>query len=66
MSYFADWKEAHTFALGEARKLGKDMGLEKWKSPLTPGMNFRVFGLLPKPENRFGFEARCEVVRPTD
>ena len=64
--YFRDWKDAHTHAVQEARRWGRDMGLERWKSPLTPGMNFRVFGPLPKPENRYGFEARCEVVGPTD
>lgn len=64
--YFADWKEAHTAAVLEARKLNRDMGLEKWSSPLTPGKRFRIFGPLPKPENCYGFEARCERVRPLD
>jgi hypothetical protein len=64
--YFADWKSAHTAAVLEARKTGKDMGLEKWFSPLTPGMKFRIFGPLPRPENRYGLEARCEVVSPID
>lgn len=64
--YFATWKEAHTAAVLEARKWGKDHGLEKWSSPLTPGMKFRVFGPLPKPENCYGFEARCERVSPSD
>lgn len=66
MSYFADWKEAHTAAVKEARSINRDMGIERWKSPLTPGMNFRVFGPLPRPESCFGFEARAERVSPGD
>jgi hypothetical protein len=66
MSYFADWKEAHVAAGTAAREINRDYGIEKWSSPLTPGAKFRVFGPLPKPENCYGFEARCERVSPTD
>lgn len=65
MSRFKEWKEAHGAAIMLARELGKDVGIDKLPSPLEPGMPWRIFGL-PKPENRFGFEARCEVVSPSD
>jgi hypothetical protein len=62
---FATWKEAHTAAVHLARQLGKEVGLEKLPSPLDRGLDWRVFSL-PRRENRFGFEARCEVVGPGD
>ena len=62
-SFHQDWKQAHTAAVKLARELGKEVGLEKFKEYNTPG--FRVFSL-PKPENRYGHELRCEIVRPTD
>ena len=63
MSFYREWKEAHTAAVLLARQLGRETGIEKTKEFNTPG--FRVHHL-PKPENRCGFELRCEVVRPTD
>lgn len=63
--YFRDYHEAYDAAVLYAREVNHDVGIEVWKSPLTPGMNFRIF-LLPRPENCFGFEARAERVKPTD
>lgn len=62
-SFHRDWKDAHTTAVTLARQLGKEVGIEKFKEYNTPG--FHVFSL-PKPENRYGFELRCEVVKPSD
>ena len=45
----------------KAREMGLDYGLE-WNEY---SKDFRSF-MLPKPENRYGHELRCEVVRPTD
>lgn len=61
--FFTDYKEAHAAAVLEARRSGKEVGLERFREYTTSG--FRVFSL-PKPENRYGFELRCEVVKPGD
>ncbi len=63
MTSFSDWKEAHGAAVLLARQLGKEVGILKAKE-----YNKTVFQVihLPKPENRFGFEARAEVVSPSD
>lgn len=63
-TYFETYFEAHAVAQERASRLKIDVGLEKWSSPLTPGMRFRLF-LLPAEKQRQGFETRCEVVRPT-
>lgn len=61
--WFADYKEAFNSAVDLAVRLGKEVGLEGFKEYGKPG--FRVFHL-PKPENRYGFELRCQVVRPDE
>ncbi len=63
MQSFRDWKEAHSAAVELARKLNRDVGILKAKE--YSSTVFQVFSL-PKPENRYGFELRCEVVHPTD
>ena len=60
---FDDWKEAHTHAVLQARKLGLDCGVEKINEF---GKTRYAVRYLPKPENRCGFELRCEVVKVTD
>lgn len=60
---FTDWKQAHGAAVDLARLLKRETGIEKAKE--FGKEVFRVHSL-PKPENRFGFELRCEIVRPTD
>lgn len=58
---FRTWEEAHAYAARVAAELQQDIGIEhnalyrEW-----------VTLLLPKPENRRGYETRCEVVRPGD
>lgn len=63
MQSFTDWREAHTAAVHLARLLGRETGVLKAKE-----YNRDVFQVihLPKPENRQGFELRCEVVGPGD
>jgi hypothetical protein len=58
-----DWKAAHTAAVELARLLKRETGIEKAKE--FGREVFRVHSL-PKPENRCGFELRCEIVRPGD
>ena len=60
---FTTWKEAHTRAVLLARQLGRETGILRTKEFNRDGFN--VYHL-PKPENRCGFELRCEVVRPDD
>lgn len=63
MDRFTDYKEARTAAIKLARLLGRETGILRQKEFGKDGFN--VYHL-PKPENRYGFELRCEVVRPTD
>lgn len=60
------YKQALAHAIITARNLGGrfQVGLEKISEFGKPG--FRSGFLLPKPENRFGFELRCEVVNASD
>lgn len=62
MSFHREYADAFNAACDLARTLGHDAGLEKADNPLD-GKGFRVWSL-PKPENRYGFEARCEVITP--
>lgn len=52
-----NYRQIHTEAQAEADASGCDMGIEKL------GGTFRWFRL-PRAENRFGYELRCEVVHP--
>jgi hypothetical protein len=61
--HFPTYHEAFNAGCTLARKLGRDVGLEKADNPID-GKGFRVWSL-PKPENRYGHEARCEVITPT-
>ena len=62
----AQYKQALHYAIMQARALdGRfEIGLEKFCEFGKPG--FRAGFLLPRPENRSGFELRCEVVRASD
>jgi len=59
MSVFATWSEARAHAQAQANKLGLSFGIEK----PTPYQGWSV-KMLPRPENRCGWELRCEVVDP--
>jgi len=60
---FKEWKEAHTAAVVLARQIGHDVGIWRQAEYGKDGYNIRS---LPKPENRYGHELRCEVVTPRD
>ena len=60
---FTDWKNAHTAAVELARLLKRETGIEKTTE--FGKIVYRVHSL-PKPENRYGFELRCEIVGPSD
>ncbi len=63
MRSFTDYKEAHKSAVELARLLGRETGIEAIKE-----FGRKVFNVhsLPKPENRYGYELRMQVVRPGD
>lgn len=58
---FKNWKDAYLAALALANQLGHDVGIWKQIEYGQEGYNIRS---LPKPENRYGHELRCEVVQP--
>lgn len=62
-SRFTNWKEAHTAAALLARQIGHDVGIWRQAEFGKDGYNIRS---LPKPQNRYGHELRCEVVSPSD
>lgn len=60
---FETYREAHRAAVLLARQLKREVGILR---QLEFGkVGFNVYHL-PKPQNRQGFELRCEVVSPTD
>jgi hypothetical protein len=63
MVAFGEWKEAHNEAVRLARMLGREVGILKGKE-----FGRQVFEVihLPKAENRYGFELKCEIVTPQD
>ena len=63
MQSFKDYREAHTAAVLLAQQLGREVGILKAKEYTSTV--FQVMHL-PRPENRYGLELRCEVVGPTD
>ena len=64
MSFHRDYNQAFNAAVHLARSLKRETGLEKVNSPID-GKGFVVHSL-PKPENRYGFELRCQIVRPDE
>lgn len=61
MRDFVDYEEARTEGIKLAREVRSDVGLEF--NTLFKRYSLR---LLPKPENRYGSERRCEVLRAED
>jgi len=55
---FKTRESAHTYALEQTRALKVAHGIER---VTMLGTGWRVF-MLPRPENRSGFELRCEAV----
>ena len=60
---FSNWRDAHIAAVELARLLKRETGIEKAKEF---GKEVYRVHTLPNPENRSGFELRCEIVRPSD
>lgn len=60
---YATWKAAHTAAVLLARQLKREVGILRQEEFGFDGYNLYS---LPQPKNRYGFELRCEVVRPDD
>lgn len=60
---FEDYHAAHGYAVNLARQLGREVGIERSKWFNKNGYTVHH---LPKAENRYGFELRCEVVGPKD
>jgi len=61
MSEFKTWQEARAYAEEQARKIGVAYGIEK----PAAYMGWTV-KMLPRRENRCGWELRCEAVEPSD
>lgn len=64
MSFYREYRDAFNAACEQARLRQRDMGLEVADNPLD-GKGYRVISL-PKLENRYGHELRCQVVTPTE
>jgi len=60
---FTHWNDAHVEAVLLARLLKHDVGIWRENEFGKDGYNIRS---LPRPENRYGYELRCEVVSPSD
>ena len=58
MGAHKEWNNAHAEATRMANVTGLDIGIER------SGREW-ITRYLPKPENRYGADARCEVVRPS-
>lgn len=62
MAIYLTWGEAHDRAQWDANHYGRPMGLEKAKEY---GRTVYRVSMIPKrPDQRFGWELRCEVVEP--
>lgn len=64
---FFSYKSAHEAAVLLARRLGREVGL--WnanKSGYYGKREAYTIRSLPRPENRYGHELTCEVVKPGD
>ena len=65
-SVFQDYNEAAAVARFHARETKHAHGIEKWRDYGIGPWGSRVFMIPNDPAKRFGFEARCEAVSPTD
>lgn len=57
--FFTAWRPAREYAEEQANRLGVAHGIERVDNPLEKGF---VVRMLPRPENRQGWELRCEAV----
>ncbi len=58
-SEFKTWREARDYAEAQARAIGVAYGIEK-----PTAYSGWTVKMLPRPENRYGWELRCEAVEP--
>jgi len=65
MTEHKTYQAAFNAAVELARLLGRETGLLKVACPLARRDVYRVY-TLPKPENRCGYELRCQIVRPDE
>lgn len=63
MPQFKNYRDAHREALRRACLLRRETGILAVAD--YEGKGFNVYNL-PRKENRYGFELRCETVRPDD
>jgi hypothetical protein len=59
---FSKWEDAFTYAQSRANESGLSVGIEKRKEYGKEVFSVRY---LPKAENRYGENLRCEVVNPS-
>lgn len=59
--FIADYHEARRYAQKRANSLGLSFGIE---AANEFGRRGHTVKMLPRPDNRQGFELRCEVVDP--
>lgn len=64
MNSFKSYTEARTYAGGVANRLKLSVGIEKMPDLFGNPGDIYMVRLLPRPENRSGWELRCEVVDP--
>lgn len=62
--FYTSYFDAYDAALAKAREMNRPVGLEACKEYGKSG--FRVKLIPVDPDKRFGWEMRCEVVKPTD
>ena len=60
MKEFKTWHEAREYAEARSKEIGVALGIEK---PVPPYVGWTV-KMLPRKENRCGWELRCEAVEP--
>ena len=58
MNYFKNHEDAYKAAVKKAKAANIDVGIEKSDGGY-------IIRYLPKPENRYGWDLRCEVVTPS-
>jgi hypothetical protein len=64
--HFTKYQDAHAYAIYLARQLDREVGIEKGSKLYYRGDGGFDVIHLPKPENRYGHELRCQVVTPHD
>ena len=61
---FRTWHEARAYAERQAAEIGVAFGIEKATRGFSHAGQSWIVSMLPRPENRCGWELRCEAVEP--